>query len=163
MLKPLFALAALVTLGAASAMAEPPLAAQAQAAAPLPAVDTLTCDQMMAEVTTAGQQMQAQMDPNMGAEIQTMRDTAAARQRQAMTGAVGAGLMCAVPGLGIACMAAQQAQMSQQMAHAQEDQAHMDHVTGSMHHAIPGIDHDRMMSIHDRSQSQHCQMPQAPQ
>jgi hypothetical protein len=170
MLKPLSALAVLVALGAATARAEPqmapPVAAQAQEQAappPLPAVDTLTCDQMQAEMMSAGQQMHAQMDPNFATDVQTMRDTMTERQRQATAGAVGTGLMCAVPGLGMVCAAAQQAQMSQQMAHAQEDQARMNHITGSIQNSMAGIDQERMTAISNRWESQHCQMPQAPQ
>ncbi len=134
--------------------------ADAQDAAPLPPVDTLTCEQMQGEMMLAGQQMNAQMDPNLATDIQAMQDTARERQRSAVAGQVGAGLMCAVPVLGMACMAAQQAQVNEQMSHAAEDQARTDQVIQSMNNSMAGIDQERMMAISNRFESQHCQTPQ---
>jgi hypothetical protein len=168
MIKPLVAFTALMSCLAAPALAQteapPPATAAAQpTAAPLPPVDTMTCEQMQGEMIVAGQQMQAQMDPSFGADAQAMQDTIRQRQHQATAGAAGAAAMCMIPGLGMACAAAQQAQMAQQMSHAGADRAQMDHLMGSVTNSMAGIDIDRMQALNVRFESQHCPMPQAPQ
>jgi len=164
MLKPLSAFAALAALAATAALAEPqvtpPIAAQAQSAAPLPPVDTMTCDQMIAEMTTAGQQMNSQLDPQFGVEANAMMNEAQQKQRQAQSQAVGMGVMCAIPIVGMACMAGQQQQAAQAQqqtaANQQRMQAQMDRMDASM----AGIDQQRMMAMSNRFEAQHCQTPQ---
>lgn len=168
MYKPLVAFAALMASLVAPALAQgeesasASVAAQATAA-PLAPVDAMTCEQMQSEMIVAGQQMQAQMDPNLGADAQAMQDTMRQRQRQATAGAAGSAAMCIVPGLGMACAAAQNAQMAQQMSHADADRSQMDHLRGSVNNSMAGIDIDRMQALNARFESHHCPMPQAPQ
>lgn len=125
-------------------------------------VETLSCEQMMAEMTLAGQQMNAQMDPNLGADIQAMQDESQSRMREAQVGILTGGLICAVPGLGMACTAMVQAQAANQMAHADEDQQRMDAIMGSMTDATAGMDMQRMQALSERIESEHCPMPEAP-
>lgn len=168
MVKPFVAFAALMASLVAPALAQDEAAPSANvavqpAAAPLAPVDAMTCEQMQSEMIVAGQQMQAQMDPNLGADAQAMQDTMRQRQRQAVAGAAGSAAMCMIPGLGMACAAAQNAQMAQQMSHADADRAQMDHLMGSVNNSMAGIDIDRMQALNARFESQHCPMPQAPQ
>ena len=46
--------------------------AVAQESTALPAVQSMTCEQMLAEITTAGRTMNSQMDPQFAAEAQAM-------------------------------------------------------------------------------------------
>src|SRR5690242_381820 len=107
MLKPLSCFAALAVLVAAAAYAEPhvtpPTAAQPQNQTTLPPVDTMTCDQMSAEMMTAGQQMHSQLDPQFGVEANAMQQEAQQKQREAMQQA--ANPMCYIPFMGMACAA----------------------------------------------------------
>jgi hypothetical protein len=128
----------------------------------LPPVEGLSCDQMMAEMSVAGQQMNSQMDPNFAANVQEMQDESQRRMRGAQAGMMGAGIVCAVPGLNLACGAAMNAQVASQMAHADEDQARMDTIIGSVNDSMQGIDVQRMQAINARFESQHCPMPEAP-
>ncbi len=163
MLKPLSAFAALAVLAATAALAEPqvtpPIAAQAQNQTALPPVDTMTCEQMQAEMTSAGQQMSSQLDPQFGVEAQAMADEAQEKQRQAQSQAMGMGVMCAIPIVGMACMAGQQQQAAQAQqqaaANRQRMQAQMDRLDASM----AGIDQQRMMAMSNRFEAQHCQAP----
>ena len=162
MLKSLSAFAALAVLAATVALAEPqvspPIAAQSEAAAP-PPVDTMTCDQMLAEMTGAGRQMNSQLDPQFGVEAQAMAQEAQQKQRQAQSQAMGMGVMCAIPIVGMACMAGQQQQAAQAQqqtaANQQRMQAQMDRLDASM----AGIDQNRMMAMSNRFEAQHCQSP----
>lgn len=157
------ALAQSIEPSATHVQMETPLAGEPPAGVALAPVDSLTCEQMTAEMMLAGQQMNAQLDPNFATDVQAMQDQGAARMREAQAGALGAGLVCAIPGLGMACMAAQQAQVASQMAHADEDRARMDHITGTVNNAMAGIDTNRMQALNTRFERQHCPMPQAPQ
>lgn len=161
MLKPLSTFAAFAVLAATAALAEPqinpPVAAQAEAAAP-PQVDTMTCDQMMAEMTGAGQTMHNQLDPQFGVEANAMAQESQQKQREAMAQAFNP--TCLIPIVGMACAAQQQhqAQQSQQDAAANQQrmQAQMDRLNASM----AGIDQQRMLTMSNRFQEQHCQTPQ---
>jgi hypothetical protein len=161
MLKPLSAFAALAVLVATAALAEPqvnaPIAAQSEAAALAP-VDTMTCEQMQAEMTGAGQQMHNQLDPQFGVEAQAMAQEAQEKQRQAQQQAMNP--TCFIPVIGMVCAVQQQhqAQQSQQDAAANQQrmQAQMDRLNTSM----AGIDQQRMMAMSNRFQAQHCQTPQ---
>jgi len=159
MLKPLSTFAALAVLATAAAFAEPqvtpPVAAQAQAVAPPPPVDTMTCDQMQAEMTTAGQQMNSQLDPQFGVEAQAMANEAQQKQRQAQQQAMNPA--CLIPIIGMAC-AAQQQQQGQQDAAANQQrmQAQMNRIDASM----AGLDQQRLQAMSTRFEQQHCQTPQ---
>jgi hypothetical protein len=159
MLKPLSALAALAVLGVAAAFAEPqvtpPLAAQAETAPP--SVDTMSCEQMQAEMVVAGQRMRSQLDPQFGVEANAMAQEAQQKQHQAAQQAMNP--TCFIPIIGMACAAQQQqqAQQSQQDAAANQQrmQAQMDRLNSSMN----GIDQDRMRAINNRFVQMRCPMP----
>lgn len=157
MLKPLSTFAALAVFAAAAAFAEPqstPSAAQAQNHTALPPVDTMTCDQMQAEMTTAGQQMNSQLDPQFGVEAQAMANEAQQKQREAQQQAMNPA--CFIPFVGMAC-AAQQQQHAQQDAvgNQQRMQAQMNRLNASM----AGLDQQRLQAIGARFEAQHCQTP----
>lgn len=126
----------------------------------LPAVDTLSCEQMHAEMMVAGQQMQSQLDPSMETNITSLQADMQRQQRGAMAGAMGAGLMCAVPGLGMACGAVMNAQMASQMRQGQQSQDRMDVIMGQMNDSTQGLDLARMQALNERWESQQCQMPE---
>ncbi len=126
----------------------------------LPALETLNCEQMQAEMTSAGQLMNQQIDPNLGTEIEAMQENSRQRMQAAQAGAVGAGIICSIPGMGMACTAAMNAQVAEQMSHADEDRARMDAMVGGMQNAIAGIDQERMTAISQRWESEDCQAPQ---
>lgn len=164
MLKPLSAFAAFAVLAAAAAFAEqqvtPPLAAQTETVPP--PVDTMTCDQMQAEMVVAGQRMRSQLDPQFGVEANAMAQEAQQKQRQAMQQAINP--TCFIPIIGMVCAAQQQqqAQQSQQDAAANQQrmQAQMDRLNGSMN----GIDRDRMQQMNNRFVQMRCPMPaQSPE
>ena len=146
-------------LAATAAFAEPQtavsLSPQARSAAPLPPVDSMNCDQMIAEMTTAGRQMNGQLDPQFGVEANAMMDEAQQKQRQAQQRAMNPA--CFIPFVGMVC-AAQQQQQAQADAPRQQAlmQAQMDRLNNSM----AGIDQQRMMAMSNRFQAQHCQTPQ---
>ena len=91
----LFALAMLCFAGVASA--------ESGSGPALAPVDTLTCAQMQAEMTVAGQAMGQNMDPNLAANIEQMRDGAQSNMAEAGGEMLGAG---AVGTLGDAITAA---------------------------------------------------------
>ena len=128
-------------------------------AVPPPAVETLNCEQMQAEMMTAGQLMNQQMDPNLGADIAAMQDAGQSQMREARTAALGSGLLCAVPGLGMACTVAMNAQVVRQSAHAEENRERMDAVTTSMQDSTVGIDLERMTAVSERWESERCEAP----
>ena len=160
MLKPLSAFAALAVLATAAAFAEPqatlPPTAQVQTQTAPPPVDTMTCAQMQAEMTTAGQQMNSQLDPQFGVEAQAMANEAQQKQREAQQQAMNPA--CFIPIIGMAC-AAQQQQHGQQDAAANQQrvQAQMNRLDASM----AGLDQQRLQAMAARYESMHCQ-DQAP-
>lgn len=159
MLKPLLAATLFAGCFVASAIAQD-TTTPAPDAAPLPAVDTLTCEQMQAEMMTAGQRMNSQLDPQFGVEAQAMANDAQQRQRSAMTQGMGMSALCMIPGAGAACMAAQQAQIQQAQRDAAANQGRMQAQMDRLDASMEGIDQQRMMAISDRWESQHCQAPQ---
>lgn len=127
----------------------------------LPPVDTMNCDQMMAEMTVAGQQMNAQMDPEFAIEAQRMMDEAQARPSGGqMAMGIGTGIACSIPGVGMACMAAAQAQAVEGQRRANEHNARMDAQMQRMETATAGIDMERMGAISTRFEEQECPTPQ---
>lgn len=131
-------------------------AAQGVSTAP-PPVESLTCEQMQAEMMTAGQQMNAQLDPTFSTEAQAMYAEAQQRQRSAMTQGMAMGAVCAVPGVGMACAAAQQAQAAQGQRDAAANRDRMQAQMDRLNAAMDGIDQQRMQAISDRWENQHCQ------
>jgi hypothetical protein len=161
MLKPLSAFAALAIFTTAVALADThptaPPAAQAQQQT-LPPVDTMTCDQMMAEMTTAGQQMHGQLDPQFGVEANAMAQEAQQKQREAQQQAMNPA--CFIPFVGMVCAAQQQQQQQQAQADAPRQQARMQAQMDRLNNSMAGIDQQRMMAMSNRFQAQHCQTPQ---
>jgi hypothetical protein len=137
--------------------------ADAQDDAPLPPVESMNCEQMQAELTVAGQRMNAQMDPEFANEAQAMMDEAQGANRSAagsMATGVGMGIACSVPGVAYACMAAQQAQAANAQREAAEHQARMNAQIDRLNDSMEGIDQQRMMAISDRYEQMQCQTPQ---
>jgi hypothetical protein len=150
MLKPLLAATAMFACLAAGAVAlEPP-----------PPVESMDCAEMQAELTAAGQQMNAQMDPEFASEAQSMMDEAQQGQRQSMATGIGMGVACSIPGVGMACLAAQQAQAAQAQQDQAEHQARMDAQMDRLDASMAGLDQERLMALSDRFEQQGCQTPQ---
>ncbi len=103
----------------------------------LPAVDTLTCDQMLAEMTTAGQRMNSQLDPGVGANAQALNE-----EMQSGRGGVSGRRPTA--------------------ADAAANRERMASMGNQVADAMQGIDVNRMMAISDRFQAQRCPTPQGP-
>jgi hypothetical protein len=133
-------------------------------------VEEITCEQMYSELMVAGQQMNAQLDPNFATNAQAMQDQINTAQRGmagSMAMGIGQGIMCSIPGIGMACGAMMQAQMANQMRQGQEQQAQMDEMMAQMDAATEGIDMARMQAVNERWESEQCQapaeaMPQSP-
>ena len=167
MLKPLSAFAALAVIAATAALAEPqvtpPTAAQAQNQTALAPVDTMTCEQMQAEMTTAGQQMHNQLDPQFGVEAQAMAQEAQEKQRQAQQQAMNP--TCFIPFVGMVCAAQQQQQAQQSQSQAAANQQRMQAQMDRLNNSMAGLDQQRLQAMSARFEAQHCQTQQgvAPQ
>jgi hypothetical protein len=133
-------------------------------------VEELSCDQMYNELMVTGQQMNAQMDPSFADNAQAMQDQMQSARRGmagSMAMGIGQGIMCSIPGVGMACGVMMQAQMANQMRQGQEHQAQMDVMMAQMDQAMAGIDVARMQAINERWESEQCKapaeaMPQSP-
>jgi len=131
----------------------------------LPPVESMDCAQMQAELTVAGQQMNAQLDPEFGTEAQAMMDEAQAGRGNVagqMATGIGMGIACSIPGVSMACMAAQQAQMANAQRDAAEHQQRMDAQMDRLDASMAGIDQQRMMAVSDRYEQQNCQAQAQP-
>ena len=127
----------------------------------LPPVESMNCDQMMAELVVAGQKMNSQMDPEFAREAQAMMDEAqAGPSTGAMVGGVAMGVACSIPGIGMFCMAAQQTQAMTQDAQAEQNIERMMAQAERMEKAMEGIDMDRMQALSERFEAQACKVPQ---
>jgi hypothetical protein len=140
-------------------------AALAQDAAPSapPPVESMNCEQMQAELMVAGQTMNAQMDPEFATEAQAMQDEMQEAQNRAagsVAAGIGMGLACSIPGVGMACMAAQQAQMANAQRDAAANQARMDAQMDRLNQSMAGLDQQRLTAISQRFEEQRCQTPQ---
>lgn len=152
MMKPLLATTTFAIAFAAAALA--------QDVAP-PPVETMTCEEMQAELVVAGQRMNAQLDPEFGVEAQAMMDEAQGASRAPNIAAgVGASIACSIPGVGMACMAAQQAQNAQAQHDVAENQARMAAQMERLDAAMEGIDQERLMALSQRWEDEGCQTPQ---
>src|SRR5688572_31758524 len=147
----------LVAATAFTAMCATPADAQT-----LPPVETMTCEQMQAEMTVAGQQMSAQLDPEFAAEAQRMHaeSQAASNARPSIVGGIGQGIACSLPGVAYACMANQAAQAQNAQAEAAQNQARMNAQMDRLNASMVGIDQQRMMAVSDRFTEQRCETPQ---
>jgi len=127
------------------------------AQANLAPVATMTCDQMRAEMTSGGQTMSRQLDPQFGVEAQSMYNEAQQREREAMAQAPANALACLIP---FVCAAAQQHQQQQAQADDAQNQARMQAQMNRLNASMNGLDQGRMRAITDRWQALHCQAPQ---
>jgi hypothetical protein len=154
MLKPLIASSAFVLCFAAPALAQD---------ATLPPVESMDCAAMQAELLVAGQQMNAQMDPEFAVEAQRMQEESQNARSQVagnIAAGIGMGLACSIPGVSLACMAGQQAQMANAQRDAAENQARMDAQMGRLDAAMAGLDQERLMALSQRYEEQRCETPQ---
>lgn len=136
-------------------------AASALAQAPTPPpVESMNCDAMLAEMTVAGQQMNAQLDPEFATEAESMANDRNERQRSAMAAAIAPNLACMVPGLGMACMAAQQAQIEQAQEGMAENRARTDAQADRLNDSMAGLDQQRLMAMAQRFEDEDCEAPQ---
>jgi hypothetical protein len=143
-----------------SACLAAPADAQTDPAA-LPPVETMTCEQMNAEMIVAGMQMNAQLDhEGFATEQAEMQADMERRQNQAMAGMGATTAVCAIPGMGYACVAAQQTQARRAQSGMAESQARTDRQVGRITDSMAGLDEDRLMAINDRHQQMQCPTPQ---
>lgn len=130
-------------------------------AAEAPPVETMNCDQMTAELVVAGQKMNSQMDPEFAREAQAMMAEAqAGPSTGAVVGGMAMGVACSIPGVGMFCMAAQQAQAMTQGAQAEKNIERMMAQMQRLEKAMEGIDVARMEALSKRFEEQKCQVPQ---
>lgn len=131
----------------------------ATAAEPSP-VDSMNCDQMMAELTAAGQQMSARLDPEFAREAQAMYNESQAGAAGAVATGVGMGLACMIPGVGMLCAIGQQAQMAGMQGKTQENIERMQAQMARMQEAMAGLDMERLEQLSTRFESEKCPVPQ---
>jgi hypothetical protein len=132
-MKALFATATFTVCCAATALAQ-----QDVAQAP-PPVESMTCEQMTAEITAAGQRMSAQLDPEFAREAQAMSD-------QAQQASRGQG------------QAPQGARAQAQAAEA--NRARHEAQTGRLNASMEGLDQQRLMALSERFEAEGCEVPQ---
>jgi hypothetical protein len=135
------------------------LAGVAVASDALPAVETMTCDQMLAEMTVAGQQMNARLDPEFAREAQAMADQAGL-STGAVVGGVGQAIMCSLPGIGLFCAITSQAPSMGQAGATEENIARMTAQMERLQRAMEGLDMVRLQTMSERFEAQKCQVPQ---
>ena len=161
MLKPLSAFAALLLFSAAAAFADPHATTPAPSAdthsQALPPVDTMSCDQMTAEMGAAGRQMQAHLDPQFGVEANAMQQDAQQKQREAMAQAAAPNPVCFIPFMAMACAAQQQHQAQQSTQEAAANQARMQAQMNRLDNSMAGLDQARLQAINNRYQQMNCQ------
>lgn len=134
------------------AAANAPAANAAQAN--LPPVDTMTCDQMQAEMTADGQVMSHQLDPQFGVDAQSQYNEAMQKEREINQQAPVNALACMIPFM---CAAAQHQQQQQAQADAAQNQARTQTQMNRLNASMNGLDQARMQAINSRWQAQHCQ------
>lgn len=136
-------------------------AAIAQDAQPLPAVDTMDCDAMTAEMMIAGQQMNSRFDrEGFTADQAATGADMERRRREAVASTAANTAVCAIPGMGMACTAAMNAQAARAQEGMPEAQARQDRQIERVQNSMAGIDQDRMIAISNRYEQLGCQAPQ---
>jgi hypothetical protein len=136
-------------------------AALAQDAQPLPAVETMDCEAMTAEMMVAGAQMNSQFDrEGFAADNAAMQEDMERRRREATQSAAATAAVCAIPGAGMACAAASQAQAARAQEGMPETQARQDRQIERVQSSMAGIDQDRMIALSDRYEQLGCETPQ---
>jgi len=99
----------------------------------LPPVETLSCEQILAEMTTAGQLMNSQLDPSFAANAQALQnDVQDAR----------------APARGT------------EAAAAEANRQRIGAISGQVADSTAGIDLQRMMALSDRFAAERCPTPQ---
>ncbi len=154
----------LIAAGVLCVCATVPAGAQSDGAV-LPAVDTLNCEQMTAELMVAGQTMSGQLDPEFATEAQAMHDEMTGANAAAAAGmpagaAATAACAAGVPGACAGLQANQRAQAAAGMTQAADHQARMAAQMGRLQASTAGLDMARMMALSERFESQGCQTPQ---
>lgn len=99
------------------------------------AVSTLTCDQMLAEMSVAGQMMSKQLDPTFAANAESLR-------RDALSGKAPAGPPTA--------------------EQAQQNRDRTDRMAAQVVGSMQGVDIQRMAAISQRFTDQKCPTPTGP-
>ena len=142
--------------GALSAFAQTP-------PAPAP-VESLSCEQMYAEVMTAGQTMSRQLDPSVGAQAQDRLRQATGPGAYAAAAADQARLsaLCSNPLTPAACKAAQSEFVARQQAAAAASQQQMADLHAKVQASTAGIDMERMQAIQTRIDKERCPQPKGP-
>ena len=126
-----------------------------------PSVSSMTCEQMSAELTVAGQTMAKQLDPEFAKEAQAMAEEARGAGSAGTTGsAVATAATCAIPGLGMLCMVGQQAQMAGASEKSEENLGRMQAQMDRLQKAMEGLDQERLMALTQRFEEMKCQVPQ---
>jgi hypothetical protein len=136
------------------------LAGVAVASDALPAVETMTCDQMLAEMTVAGQQMNARLDPEFAREAQAMADQAQGPSTGAVVGGVGQAIACSLPGIGLFCAITSQASSMGQAGATEENIARMTAQMERLQTAMEGLDMVRLQTMAERFEAEKCEVPQ---
>jgi hypothetical protein len=126
--------------------------------AALPAVETMTCDQMIAEMIVAGQRMNSQLDPEFAREAQAMADQMkSAGSAGSMMGGMGSAIACSLPGVGLICgVGAMMSTSAPSGEHMERMQAQMER----LQKAMEGLDMARLEAMSTRFEAQKCQVPQ---
>lgn len=119
-----------------------------------PAVDSMTCSEMTAELVAAGQKMASQMDPEFAKEAQAMMDEAQAKGAGAAD--IGMGAMCAIPGLGMMCM---MGQMANAGGVSEERMQRMQAQMERLEKAMEGLDVERLTVLSQRFDEMKCEVP----
>lgn len=111
--------------------------AAAQDGAAPPPVETMTCEQMVVELTGAGQTMTAQLDPEFATEAQAMHD-------EAQAGAGGG----------------RQPNRSEAAAQVESNHARIRAQEQRLQASMAGLDQQRLMALAARFEDLGCETPQ---
>ena len=125
-----------------------------------PAVETMDCSQMTAEMIVAGKRMKDQMDPEFAKEAQAMMAEAQADATGAIVQGVGMSLACAIPGIDMFCMITNPLQSMMQGGQAEENMARMEAQAARMEKAMEGLDMARLEALSQRFEQQKCKVPE---
>ena len=116
---------------------------------PVP-VEQMTCEQLLAEMETSNDQLEAA-----NGAFAISDEEAAAQEKAAMAGAgkdIAMGLACAVPGVGMACMVMQGAQGLAAGAQMQQSMQQHQRMMEQHQQAMARIDMARMQAVTKRVQ-----------
>ena len=125
-----------------------------------PPVESMTCEQMTAELVVAGQKMNAGLDPEFAKEAQAMAAEAQGSSAGAIAGGVGMSIACSIPGIGMLCMVGQQAQAMAQGDKTEQNIERMEAQMERLRRAMEGLDMDRLTAMSQRFEEQKCEVPQ---